>query len=138
MEEYCRSVARLIANIGRSKKIRRNISTTIKGSFSEFPRISKGLNPVGEGGRAKRLASVSPFQDFILLERGQNLCLHSFNNDNDRYNLGKIFVGSERHLPAVKPLTFFFGSREGKRDFDGFSLFSKCISSCILNYVSVI
>lgn len=62
MEEYRRSVARLIANSGRSKKIGGNISTTMKESFSEFPRISKGLNPVGgKGELAKRLASVNPF-----------------------------------------------------------------------------
>lgn len=86
----------------------------MKERFSEFPRISKGLNPVGG---AKRLAPVSLFQGFILLERGQNLPpLALLDDDNDRYNLGEVLAGSERHLPALKPTDICF---QVKREREG-------------------
>jgi len=86
----------------------------MKERFSEFPRISKGLNPVGG---AKRLAPVSLFQGFILLEHGQNLPpLALPDDDNDRYNLGEVLAGSERHLPALKPTDICF---QVKREREG-------------------
>jgi len=46
---------RLISNSGKSEQIEEDISTTIKESFSEFPRISRGLNSDGGGRGGGRL-----------------------------------------------------------------------------------
>jgi len=112
-ERYCTgSAARLIPNSGRRGDRRKHLDHD-EGERQWIPaRISRGLNPVGrKGGEVKRLAPVSPF--YLFGERPKPPLARD--DDNDRYNLGEVSAGSERHLPALKPLTFVFGSRKKKR-----------------------
>jgi len=90
---------RLISNSGKSEQIEEDISTTIKESFSEFPRISRGLNSDGGGEEGRgRVKMLAPVRRFRILSRWNVaktfLCLPVPDDDNDRYNLGKVLVES--------------------------------------------
>lgn len=116
------SATALIPGGGRWADRRRHLGDD-EGSFSEFPRISRGLNPVG----AKRLAAVSPFQGFILtLERGQNLSLPTTTIVTTWAK-----SSSKRTTFARFKATDICFQVEGARRL---SPLLKCISSCILNY----